>query len=90
MSASAVAISLSPDQVREIIAGAQADLVRHLIARHKDSFDYISKAQAGGILDVSAKTLDQIPAKKLPRYNIGGTIRFRLSEVDRYLAGSKE
>lgn len=86
------AIPLSPDERKAILKRVTADLVAHLIAQHKDEADYISPAQAAGIIDVNPKTLASIDRKKLPRYEIveGKVIRYRLSEVLSYVEKTKE
>lgn len=88
-----VSIQLGPDQIQAMIESAKREVVQHIIAQHKDELDFISQAQAGGILDVSAKTLIDIPATKLPRYNVapfGKAIRYRLSDVQRYAKSCQE
>lgn len=83
------AITLTPEQEREIIREAKNELVIHLITQHKDELDYISPAQAAGILDVNPKTLMGL---KIPRYVlvVGKVIKYRLSEVLAYLQTTKE
>lgn len=82
-------ITLTPEQEREIVREARNELVIHLITQHKDEFDYISPAQAAGILDVNPKTLMGLP---IPRYVlvVGKVIKYRISEVLAYLKTTKE
>lgn len=83
------AIKISPEQERQIVRDAKNELVQHLITQHKDEFDYISPAQAAGILDVNPATMRTL---KIPRYVLvpNKVIKYRLSEVLAYLQTTKE
>lgn len=85
-------LPLTESQIAQIVADARQDIVTHVIASHKDDLDTISTAQAGGILDISAATLSNIPRKQLPRYVIipNKVVKYRLSEVRAYLATTRE
>jgi len=83
------AINLTPDQEKRIIKEAVAELVQLLITQHKNEWDYISPAQAAGILDVNPKTLIGM---KIPRYVlvVGKVVKYRLSEVMAFLQTTRE
>ena len=82
-------ITLTPSQLSSIINDARSELVRMLITEHKNEFDFISPAQAAGLLDVSAPTMLKL---KIPRYVFAAKtiVRYKLSEVLAYIAASRE
>lgn len=82
-------ITLTPQQEAYIIRQAVAETVATLISQHKDEFDYISPAQAAGMIDVNPKTLSGLPIK---RYVLvpNKVVKYRLSEVRAYLQTTKE
>lgn len=86
------AIPISPEERKAILKRVTSEMVAQLIAQHRDDADYISPAQAAGIIDVNPKTLASIDRKKLPRYEIveGKVIRYRLSEVLSYVQSTRE
>lgn len=83
-------VTLTPEQEKRIIKEAKAELVASLITQHKNDWDYISPAQAAGILDVNSKTL--LNMKKIHRYPIvvGKVVKYRLSEVLAYVQSTRE
>ena len=82
-------ITLTPEQERAIVREAKAELVASLITQHKNDWDYISPAQAAGILDVNPKTLMGLPIHRYPIV-VGKVVKYRLSEVLAFVQSTRE
>ena len=82
-------ITLTEKQLAGLLEEVKSELVQSLIVAHKDEFDFITPAQAGGLLDISAQTLAKI---KLPRYVLAAksVVRYKLSEVLAHIKASRE
>lgn len=80
-------IAISPDERVRIMREAKDALVAHLISNIEPE-TWISPAQAGGILNLSAVTLAKL--RKPCRYEVtAGNIQYKLSEVLAYRESKK-
>lgn len=79
-------IQLTPEERKEFIRQAREQLVAELITQHEDDFDLISRAQAGGILDVAPNTLASVPGLKFVNLIPGSVVKYRLSDIRALIA----
>jgi hypothetical protein len=77
-----ITITDAKDGIEEI----KKAVVVELIKVHKDDFDLISPAQAGGILDLTPKGLEGLNLPKVDLLGNGRSIRYHLSDITSKLA----
>ena len=82
-------ITLTPDQLDELIATSRAEIVASILAKQADRLTLVSKAQAAGLLDVDAKTLDSLP---IPRVVLVAKkkIAYRLADLSDFIERNME
>jgi hypothetical protein len=80
-------ITLSKTERDEFLREARRELVAELISQHKEDFDLISRAQAGGILDVAPNTLASVPGLKPVNLVPGSVVKYRLSNIRALVTG---
>lgn len=83
-------IQLTPEERKEFIRQAREQLVAELITQHKEDLDLISRAQAGGILDVAPNTLASVPGLKPVNLVPGSVVKYRLSNIRELIAKREE
>lgn len=77
-------ISLTDQQTERLLEQVKSEMVTALICQHKDALDFITPAQAAGILNVQPSTLLKLPIRRhaiVPKT----VVRYKLSEILAYL-----
>ena len=85
-------ISLTKEKEAELLESIRketvAQYVRHLIANGGGTAN-LSTAQAAGYLNVTTQTLRKLPIPARDVTGNGGTISYRLCDLDEYLEGKE-
>lgn len=76
------AVFNSPQEREAFEAKAREMLVERLYNECAVNIQLVSKARAGGLLDVDTKTVDDLP---IPKVRIGKLIKYRLRDISAYL-----
>lgn len=79
-------IELTPQERKEFIDQARREFLLHMIDKHATAFDLVSRAQAGGLLDVAPNTLASIPGLTAVNVIPRKVVKYKLSEIKRVLA----
>lgn len=82
-------ITLSEAEREDFIREARREFVQTLIEKNADGFGLISRAQAGGILDVAPNTLASIPGLKPVELIPGKVVKYRLADIRALVAKKK-